>query len=180
MITYDVDVVGLNTTRRVTDIDKFRRYISKAMTAIGASGVKNINARINACNWKKHPRTIPRSIDFNAKDWEVTIYSDPAISPHAIYQEEGVREHEMRYLLGATRPIPLEIGRVTIFRWATERWMGVPHPFVDPKSGLVMHATGWVHPGYEGKHFFRDGIKDTMIEATNKLKGIVIRVARGE
>lgn len=179
MLTYDIDVVGFNASKRI-DIDKFRAYISKAMTAIGGAGVRNINSRIMACDWKNSPRTINRSISFDAKDWQVTIYSNPHISPHAIYQEEGVERHEMRYLLKASSSIPLKVGKAKVYRWATERWIGVPHTFVDPHSGLVMNASGWVHPGYPGKYFFRDGIKDTMIEATNKLKGLVIKVARGE
>ena len=150
------------------------------MNAIGVSGSRNVIRRIQEADWKKPPRTIPRAVGYRAEDFSCLIFIDSNIAPHAIYQEHGVKPHVMRYLLNATSPIPLQIGRAKIFRWATERWMGIPHQFIDPHSGMVMTASGWQHPGYPGKYFFRQGIKDTMIEVTERLQGIVIRVARGE
>jgi hypothetical protein len=125
---------------------------------------------------------------------------------YAVAQELGVERHEMRYLLKSKRPIPLMIGKfnnsskqmgVMIFRTATERWMGVPHTvngptvakigrlingrLVKPKTKLWEHqpydATGWVHPGFPGKFFFRDGIKKAMVEVTRQMKGLTLRVA---
>lgn len=180
MITYQIRVEGLNTGKRISNIGKFREYVSKAMVAIGASGVRNITHRIMQQDWKNAPRRLQRSIRFEAEDWSVKIYADPDIAPHAVYQEYGVEEHTMRYLLHANAPIPIKIGSALIYRWATERLMGVPHRMQDPHSGLIMQATGWVHPGYEGKYFFRDGVKDTAEEATNRLRALVIKVVRGE
>jgi hypothetical protein len=177
---YNIEFVGTNSSDNIIDPNKFKRYIRTAMGAIGASAVQNVNRRINEQEWKHQPRTLGRAIRYEASDWGVSIYSDDRIAPHARYQEEGVERHEMRYLLQATSSIPLRIGNVTIFRWATENWMGIPHRFVDPHSGLVMQATGWIHPGYPGKHYFRDGIKDTIREASQRLRGLVIKVARGE
>lgn len=180
MISYQIEFVGTNASDNLQDTKKFVSFIRKSMTAIGVSAVRNIHQQIAQKDWKHHPRTLGRAIRYEVDDWSVTIYSDDAIAPHAIYQEEGVERHEMRYLLRATSSIPLKIGKAQIFRWATEKWMGVPHPFVDPKSGMVMQASGWVNPGYPGKHYFRDGIADTISEVTERFRGMVIRVARGE
>ena len=180
MITYNIKVEGLATGKNISNIGKFRAYVQKAMVAIGATGVRNITHRIMQQDWKNSPRRLQRSIRFEAGDWSVKIFADPDIAPHAVYQEYGVEEHTMRYLTSATRPIPIRIGTALIYRWATERLMGVPHRIQDPQSGLIMQATGWVHPGYEGKYFFRDGVKDTAEEATTRLRALVIKVVRGE
>lgn len=180
MITYTIEFVGTTAGDNIANASKFKQFISRAMVAIGTSAVRNIHDQIAQKEWKHRPRTLGRAIRYEATEYDVTIYSDDAIAPHAIYQEEGVDRHEMRYLLHATSPIPLRIGKVTIFRWATERWMGVPHDFVDPKSGMVMQASGWVNPGYPGKYYFRDGISETVREASERLKNVVIRVAQGE
>ena len=37
-------------------------------------------------------------------------------------------------------------------------------------------ATGWIHPGYEGKRFFRKGIVATMEEAQKRLRGLVFKL----
>jgi len=180
MISYTMEFVGTTELDNIQDAKKFVAFVRKGMTGIGVSAVRNINNQIAQKEWKRRPRTLGRAIRYEVDDWGVTIYSDNAIAPHAIYQEEGVERHEMRYLLHATSSIPLKIGKAQIFRWATEKWMGVPHPFVDPKSGMVMQASGWIHPGYRGKYYFRDGISDTIAEFTERFRGLVIRVARGE
>jgi len=180
MITYNIKVEGLNSGKHISNINKFREYVQKAMAAIGAAGVKNITHRIMQQDWKNSPKRLQRSVRFEAHDWSVSIFADPDIAPHAVYQEYGVEEHTMRYLEKATSPIPIRIGNALIYRWAREKQMGVPHQIQDPHSGLIMQATGWVHPGYEGKYFFRDGVRDTVDEATTKLRALVIKVVRGE
>lgn len=184
MVTYNVEVVGTNVSQNITDMGKFERYVQKLLGVIGASAQRHIRERIDENEWKRAPVMLRRATRYKVEPWAVEIFMDENIAPHAIYQEEGVRRHEMRYLLNATRPIPIGLGRgrkaVTLFRWATERWIGIPHTYVDPFSGMVREATGWVHPGYPGKYFFQRGIQDTMTEAAERARGLVFRVARGE
>lgn len=177
---YTIEVVGTNAIKNLGDVSKFKNYVKKVMTAIGPTAVKNIQASIMRQEWKSAPRVLPKAVHYRIGDWYIEIFIDPNIAPFAIYQEEGVRTHEMRYLLRATSSIPLPVGRATVYRWATEKNMGRPHTYIDPKSGLVKMATGWIHPGYPGKYFFRDGIKDTLKEVIERQRYLVLKVARGE
>lgn len=184
MYTYKIEVIGTNASKNITDISRFEQYVSKLMSAIGQAAVKNIRARMMEKEWKRKPVLIQRALGWRSDTWWVDIFIDPTIAPHAVYQEYGVEEHVMRYLLKATCPIPRTLGRgkgaATIYRWATEKWMGVPHSFVEPFSGMVMEATGWVHPGYPAKNFFTEGIVDTIKEAVERSKALVLRIARQE
>lgn len=182
-IRYDISVVGTKYTEAFTSKDQWLHYLGKVWAALGPEAVRNIQSEIGQKKFKNSIGRLQRSVTWESSDWSMIVYMDPAIAPHAIYQEKGVHRHEMRYLLTATRPIPIPTGETyktdpggkyprTVFRWATEKWMGVPHPFEDHR-GRTRMATGWVHPGYEGKYFFRDGIKHTLEVASERIKGLV-------
>lgn len=136
--------------------------------------------------------------------------TEPGRHNYAVNQEYGVERHEMRYLLKAKRPIPLMIGSYTrgknvmgvmIFRKATERWMGVEHVVNSPTQAITgkraknrllrpikpiswehppYQATGWVHPGFPGKFFFRDGVREAMNDINKNIEGITLRVANSD
>jgi hypothetical protein len=185
-VAYNVEVVGVKGTENIKSEEMWRAYIAKTWETIGPLAVKNIQTEIGNVKWKKANGSFPRAVSWRADKYKMIVFMDPAIAPHAVYQEIGVHEHTMLYLLTATRPIPVPTGESyltdpkkkyprTVFRWATQRWMGVPHPYTDQR-GVQRMATGWVHPGYEGKRFFRKGIDATLEEATRHLKLLVFKL----
>ena len=121
-------------------------------------GKKYIRQEIDRHNWKHSPEGLKKSIKTKRKPSSVTFYSR---HPGALYQNQGVRSHQMKYLLKAKRPIPLETGRGLIFRWATR---------------TSMARGGWVHPGYTGKKFMQRGLKrarKVLMKKYFKIKGLV-------
>ena len=187
-VTYTVEVVGTRVAERMKDEQAWVRYLRAAWQAIGTSAVKNIQEQIAGISWKNPTGRFARAVAWEAQDYSLIVYMDPNIAPHAIYQELGVKTHIMRYLLNATGPIPIPTGENymtdpkgkyprTVFRTALEKWMGVPHPYVDHR-GQTRMATGWVHPGYEGKKFFEKGIIATMEETQRHLRGLVFKLIK--
>lgn len=186
-VRYDVKIVGTKFMEHFKSKEQWTDYLGKVWAAIGPEAVRNVQSEIGAIAWKNPTGRLANACNWEAQDWSMMVYMDPMIAPHAIYQEMGVRRHEMRYLLTATRPIPVPTGESSktdpagkyprvVFRWAMEKWMGVPHPFTDQR-GQTRMATGWVHPGYEGKRFFREGIKKTVEYAATRIKGLVFMMS---
>jgi hypothetical protein len=179
-VTYRVEIAGTNLLDKFTSKDQWAKYVGKVWSVLGPTAVRNILNEINQVQWRHATGNLQRAVAWQSGTWSMVVYMDPAVAPYAIYQEVGVHEHVMRYLLTATRPIPLPVGRrPPTYRWATERWMGVPHPFVDDEGNQRM-ATGWTHPGYEGKFYFRRGIERTLEEASSRLRGLVFRMTQEE
>ena len=96
-------------------------------------------------------------------------------APYLFYQEKGVHEHKMTYLIDAVSkgtygknkgdrsaiPIKLPDG-TTIFRW--------------PNKDRIMAGDQFYHTGYDGKFFYRSGIERTMEEMKAKYKEISFRM----
>jgi len=78
--------------------------------------------------------------------------------PYAKIIDKGVRRHKMRYLLKATKPIPLETVNGLMFRWATKESMG---------------RGKWIHPGFKrGKRFMHTAIQRTRVAVREDLEKI--------
>jgi hypothetical protein len=185
-VQYHIDVVGTRFSEAFANEDEWVKHLRAVWEAIGNASLRNILDEINAASWKNPTGRLQRAVAWEAEDYAMIVYMDPSVAPHAIYQEFGVQAHVMRYLLNATGPIPVPTGETyltdpkgkyprTVFRKATERWMGVPHPYTDQR-GVMRMASGWQHPGYEGKRYFRKGIERTLEEAQDHLKTVVLRM----
>jgi len=173
--------VGTKLAENFADESKWAKYLAKVWTAIGTSAVQNIQDQLGAIQFKNSTGRLQRAVSWKSYDWGVLIYMDKDIAPHALWQEIGVKEHTMTYLLKAAGPIPVPTGHPSphgiAFRPALEKWMGVPHQYKDSYDGSIKWATGWVHPGYEGKYFFRDGIKNAVKDASQRLRGVIFEMA---
>jgi hypothetical protein len=88
---------------------------------------------------------LAESVEAYIENGTIIIHSEHA---HFKYQNEGVRAHQMWYLLGKTIPLKGKDGK-TVFRKVT---LG---SFLKGK---------WQHPGYEGKHYVEAGINMAMAE----------------
>lgn len=173
---YGVQIVGTNALDVMTDPDKLERYITKLLEATAKTIYEKVQQKIGQVRFKNSTGTINRALRWESGDGWAAVFMDDAIAPYAVNVERGVRPHTMRYLLKATSAIPLQIGTAKIFRRATEKWMGRPHPSVDPHSGLVFMTKGWQHPGYEGKFFMRDGFLEAVQEAQQRAPMFVFRL----
>ena len=202
-VEVSIEIVGADLLSNMKDPAIWERMQMEMLKTIGMKSVTSIQNEIRNRKWKSGtPASLINSTKFVVGKNTVEVRVDKSF---AIYQERGVRRHEMRYLLNAKGPIPLmikggNVGRghgALIFRRATEKWMGVEHVvngptpalvgklkagrITKPKKELVNHApylaTGWVNPGYPGKFFFRDGIKNAAYDITREIKGITLRVA---
>lgn len=181
-VGYKVEVVGTKAAEAIKSEEEWVRYLRAAWKAIGESTVGHIQERINAIPFKKATGRLQRAVAWSATDYALLVYMDPNIAPYAAYQEFGVHEHVMFYLLFAKGPIPIPTGEkaggkypTVVFRTALMKWMGVPHQYTDQR-GRTRWATGWIHPGYRGKRFFRSGVKDGLKEATEHLTGLVFKL----
>jgi len=143
----------------------WERQLPKVLNQIGLLVQREVIKKLNTASFKNSAGLIQKSIKFRVdlEKSRVIIYSDPSVAPYAKYQESGVKRHQMRYLLKAVRAIPLEFADVKgiTFRRATEK---------------SMQDGRWVHPGYEGKHFFRDGVKEAVKLVQERLKSLVVSI----
>jgi len=122
----------------------------KLLKELSKKGKKAIRKEIDRYSWKHSPAGLKKSIKAKIGLNSVKFYSR---HPGALHQNNGVRAHQMTYLLKAKRPIPLETSRGLIFRWATRRSMG---------------RGGWTHPGYNGRRFFQRGLKKARTKIIRK------------
>lgn len=175
MMHTTLEIVGLKEGVRVIDPDKFMLLIERFLAASAKTCHREIQNRLGQVEFKHSKGRIQRALRYEVGDDWSAVFMDERIAPHARHVEHGVKPHTMRYLLKATRPIPVGVGNVTLFRWATEKWMGTPHPMVDPTSGLVFMTKGWQHPGYAGKYYFRDGTLAAMEIVKSKGTRFILR-----
>ena len=188
-VRYEVSVVGSRGMDRITDPDRWREFLQKAWEAIGLEAVANITDEIGSAGFKNPTGNLQKAVSWMASTYALLIYMDPKVAPYAVYQERGVHEHVMTYLLttgdSSARPIPIGPG---VYRWATRRWMGIPHPYTD-LSDSALHqpwgalagagkiASGWRHPGYPGKRYFRKGIVRTLDYAAEQFRTLIFRMS---
>ncbi len=176
-VGYGVEIVGSDIDEIMSsDPKKLTRYLNQLLKAMAKETYEKVSARLRAIPFKNATGTLQQALRWDSGDGWAAVYMDDRIAPYAQYVETGVRPHTMRYLLKATSPIPVAVGSATLFRWATEKWMGRPHTIVDPKSGLVMMTKGWQHPGYEGHYFMRDGVREAVEVIDEKTEHFVFRI----
>lgn len=89
------------------------------------------------------------------------------LSNVGIFHNFGVRQHKMKYLMKAKRPIPIELksGEV-IFRWASKKSM--------KRKG------SWTHPGLKPKKFVEAGIKKMKSEFRDRIATEASKYIRGK
>lgn len=177
MIATTLEIVGTKDSVVVRDTEKFLLLVDRILAAAAKTTYREIDRRLAQETFKHTTGRIHRALRWEASEGWSAVFMDEKIAPHAPYIEEGVESHTMRYLLKATRPIPIPVGNTTVFRRATEKWMGRPHPMVDPVSGLVFMTKGWIHSGFEGRHFFREGTKTAIEEVSTKLGRFIFKVS---
>jgi len=147
--------------------EAWQRNLPKFLNQLGLLVQKEIIKKLNSTRFKHQTGTIQNSIKFKAQPEKnrVIIYADIGVAPHAVYQERGVQKHQMVYLSTAVRPIPLAGKPGTTWRWASKK---------------SMDEGKWVHPGYPGKFFFRDGVMSAIKLMNQQLKRLVINVVSGQ
>ncbi len=173
---YGVEIVGSNLDQAIEDPMAMERYLNKLLRATAKEIYNRVGSKLEAIDFKNPSGAIQNALKWDSGDGWAAVYMEDSIAPYAQYVETGVKAHTMRYLLKAESAIPIKVGNATIQRRATEKWMGRPHPIVDPVSGMVMMTKGWMHPGYEGHYFMRDGVEEAVQIADEKTENFVFRV----
>jgi len=140
-----------------------------------------VSDSIAETQFKASQGRLARSPRYEVDETGGAVWIDKTIAPHASHVEHGVRRHEMRYLLKATSPIPIRLpGGKMLYRYATPKWMGRPHPAWDYEGSerlqTQMMTKGWIHPGYPGKFYFRTGVQEGMRRVREKQRRVVFRV----
>ena len=115
---------------------------------------------------------------------EVTIYNESSLAPYAIWQEKGVHKQKMTWLIGKTIPYKIVNGH---FMFAGKnspfflRDKNVKFAKITAESfnrtNPVTGKPSWEHPGYPGKFFYRDGLRECLPEIKAQLRGFTLRVA---
>jgi hypothetical protein len=175
---YSIEAVGIRGSPHLMDAEVWKRYLEESLKALAKEAESQVRASLSVQSFKYTTGRIQRAIYWKQEGLSAEVGIDVRIAAHAWWVERGVKEHEMRYLIGAKRSIPLPFGpkNKTIYRIATEKWMGVPRTIEDAATGADIMTKGWIHPGYEGKFFFRKGIMKAMEIATQQNRGLVWRV----
>lgn len=181
---YEVEIVGTSLPQKIAStnalIDEYR---NKVLDQIGNLVRKKIQDKINSFNFKHgSPETLMRAVKIKVdkRNLEVIIYNDNRIAPHAIYQEKGVFAHKMDYLKGKVIPF-VSINNHFVFA-------GRGSPYYNAKDKKFVKVTEkslaipgkWFNPGYAGRYFYRDGLKEAVQEIAQHLKHFTFRVSSGE
>lgn len=133
---YFQPLVRKSSAKRVV-INRVKREI---LVLAGKEAIKVIRQEIRRSSWNKPPRNLLRSFSYKVGVNIVTIQSNHRAMK---FLEEGVHTHTMKYLKDKTVPIITDDGKL-IFRKATAQ---------------AMEDGKWVHPGYQGRHFLRRGMR---------------------
>lgn len=152
--------IKVKTTRKRKPPQRLRKEYKREMQnmfrRVGMKGVNNIRSEI------KKRDLIDTGAMYNSVNYKMTPQGVRfEVASPAPYLNQGIKKHQMKYLMKAKRPIPVDVSNA-IFRWASPRSM----------------ANGkWIHPGFRrGKGFMTDGVKRTRKELTKDLKTIANKV----
>ena len=148
-------------------IKQYKKEVRDTLRSIAMKGKINIKHEIkkrDLINKRKlrKPKRMIDSVTFKlTKQGVKFIVADPAP-----YLERGVKSHKMKYLMKATRPIPIELASgAVIFRWAS------------PKS--MRKKGSWRHPGFDrGKGFMKKAVNKTREEGISQINEIARKIVK--
>jgi len=148
-------------TKRKIDIaarlkKRYKREFQNTMRKVGQTGVNNIRSEIKK-RYLIHSGDMYDSVNYKMTPHGVRfIVDDPAP-----FLETGIRRHQMKHLMKAKNPIPVDIANAA-FRWAT------------PKS---MKDKKWIHPGFRlGKGFMSSSVERTRETVAEDLRKMMTKI----
>lgn len=181
---YEVEIVGLSNlfTAKIAHtnalIDDFKDNVMPEMANVIR---RKIQERISAAKFKGSRGDIYRAVtvQIDRENLEIIVYNDERIAPYTRYQEEGVHQHKMTYLIGATIPYKIVNGKFVYSRYGSGKTQfakvtEASFNRTNPRTG----RPSWEHPGYKGKYFYRNGLKDSLKFLASQMEGITFRIAK--
>jgi hypothetical protein len=115
---------------------------------------------------------------------EVMVYNEKSLAPYAIWQEKGVQKQKMTWLIGKTIPYKIINGHFVFAGRNSPYFLkdkNVSFAKITAASfNRINPVTGkpsWEHPGYPGKYFYRDGLRESLPGIREQLKGFTLRAA---
>ena len=186
---YTVEIVGSQLPLKIAQSSVLENFIlTKLLPEIGHIIQKHVMDKIKNYPFKNSNGRLLGAVRMRVvpEQWMVEVYNDKALAPWAIWQEKGVHEHQMRYLLNHHNPntIPYVVKGVR-FLFAgrnSKKWgaKGVRFATITSASfDQISKWSGrpkWTHPGYPGKFFYRDGLVEALDEIRGKFKRFTFRV----
>ena len=186
---YSLEIVGSNQPTKIAHGDAMKRYlVEKALPFIGLTIQNRIKDKINRYQFKKGTGS-PKmreavKMQVDAHNMEVTVYNERSLAPYAIWQEKGVHKQKMTWLIGKTIPYKMINGKF-VFAGRNSRFFMKDKDTRFAKitaesfnrTNPVTGKPSWEHPGYPGKWFYRDGLKESIPQIREQLKGFTLRVA---
>lgn len=135
---------------------QYKKEMQNAFRSIGQRGVNNIRSEI------KKRDLVDTGAMYNSVRYKMTPQGVRfSVSEPAPYLETGIKPHQMKYLMKAKSPIPIDVAN-GIFRWAS------------PKS---MREGKWQHPGFtRGKGFMSSSVKRTRKESAERIEQVAMKV----
>ena len=184
---YEIDIVGTNLPLRIAQSSILERELRGMLFEVGNIIRRKIQDKMNGYPFKHSQGAMAGAvtIKINPEKLEVVIYNDLRRAPYAVYQEYGVRETPMVWLIGKTIPYKIIDGR---FVYAGGKGRG-PSLYGDKgvrfvritaqSIGRINPHTGkpsWTNPGYPGKFFYRDGLVESLIQIRQRFSRFTFRV----
>ena len=183
---YQVQMVGSDLPVRLGDFTRIRRFLAETvLPQIGNVVRQKIQDKMRAYPFKHTNGNMMHavSVRVDPAKLEVVIFNDNTRAPYAIYQEEGVPKQKMTWLIGKTIPYKIVGGRF-VFAGRGSRLFGTSgvqfakitaNTFnkVNPVTG----KPSWENPGYPGKYFYRDGLRESLGEIQGHFKHFTFRMA---
>lgn len=181
---YEIEIVGTSLPQKIAESDAIiQEFKDKILEQIANTVRKRIQDKINAYNFKRgSAANLMRAvmIEINKGELEVIIYNDDRIAPYAKYQEKGVTAHKMTYLKGKIIPFAI-VNNQFRFAGRGSPYYNAPNKrFVKVTEKSLSVPGKWFNPGYAGRYFYRDGMKEAITEIAQHLKHFTFRISSGE
>jgi hypothetical protein len=184
-----MEIVGTNRPSSIASGNAMKRYLAeKVLPFIGLTIQSKIRSKLNTYNFKKGVGS-PKMRDavrmrVDQQKLEVVVFNERSLAPYAIWQEKGVHRQKMTWLIGKTIPYKIINGHFV--------FAGKGSPFFLKDSNVkfakitaesfnrtnpVTGKPAWEHPGYPGKYFYRDGLRESLPAIRAQLRDFTLRVA---
>jgi hypothetical protein len=180
---YEVEIVGSSLITKMAQskkwIEEFKHVV---LPEIGKEIQRCIQVKLNAGVYKNGDGSnMARAclVEVNKNELEVIIYNDDRIAKYTKYVEEGVHAHKMTYLQGKIIPFVMINGKFTFAGRNSKFYGDRDKKFVKVTANSIARGK-WFNPGYPGKFYYRDGLKEAIVNIQKRLKIFTFRISTGE
>lgn len=180
---YEIEIVGSTLLTKMAQSDAWiNDFKQRILPEIGKAVQQTIQKKLTGGSYKHGDGSnMARAVlvEVHPEQLEVIIYNDNKIAKYTKNVEDGVFPHKMTYLQGKIIPFVMINGQFTFAGRNSQYYGSSDKKFVKVTQKALDNGK-WFNPGYPGKFYYRDGLRDAVIEIQRHLKMFTFRISSGE